>query len=309
MTTRFVFGDIHGHYDTLILLLDKIGIDTDSIPDDVELIFLGDLIDRGPKSYDVVRLVKKLCDSGKARCILANHEFNFVNFNTKSKLGTGSYRRPRSDKNLTEIAETWASYRVYGRHDNETLEEHVKWMESLPIALELDDINLVHACWHEESLSQLQKRGDGYYLSDELWERASDKDDPIYKSVEILCKGLEKELPDGMSFLDRNGVTRTLARVCWWKRNPSDWNDYVLGADLSALEGLPPDNLEFSVSKPTLFGHYWRTGLPQIEDKMASCLDFSVAAYSGGYLCAYEFRCGDKELFNERLHYIRRDGH
>ena len=307
MTTRYVFGDIHGHYDTLIALLSKIGLDPDKLPANIELIFLGDLIDRGPKSAEVVTLVKRLCEEGKARCILANHEFNFVNFNTQISKDSGVYRRPRNDKNLSEIAETWASYRCEGKHQSDLLAEHVNWFRTLPVALELDGLNVIHACWHEPSLAKLEKRGGGYYLNEEHWNRAWQKGDEIFEAVEILCKGLEKTLPDDMQFKDKGDTIRTEARVCWWIEHPSTWAEYMLapGADLSHLSGTPPSNTEYKVSTPTLFGHYWREGQPKIETPMASCIDYSVAAFKPGYLCAYEFRENDTELHTAQMHFVK----
>ena len=43
---RIVIGDVHGHYDTLVALLDSISPTTND-----EVYFLGDLIDRGPKAH------------------------------------------------------------------------------------------------------------------------------------------------------------------------------------------------------------------------------------------------------------------
>ena len=51
---RIIIGDVHGHYDTLIALLDSIAPNNDD-----RIYFLGDLIDRGPKSAEVVDLVMK----------------------------------------------------------------------------------------------------------------------------------------------------------------------------------------------------------------------------------------------------------
>jgi len=307
MTTRYVFGDIHGHYDTLIALFAKIGLDHNSLPNDVEIIFLGDLIDRGPKSAEVVKLVKSLCEQGKARCILANHEFNFVNFNTQINDGCDNYRRPRNNKNISEIAETWASYRYGGKHDADLLAEHVEWFRTLPVAIELEGLNVIHACWHAPSLAKLEKRDDGYFLNEKLWNRAWTKGDEIFEAVEILCKGLEKTLPDGMKFKDKGDTPRTEARVCWWNEHPKTWAEYMLapGADLSHLSGSPPSNTEYKVSTPTLFGHYWREGVPRIETPMASCIDYSVAAFKPGYLCAYEFRENDTELHTAQMHYVK----
>ena len=49
---RIIIGDVHGHYDGLVALLDMV---SPAKTDDVH--FLGDLIDRGPRSADVVELI------------------------------------------------------------------------------------------------------------------------------------------------------------------------------------------------------------------------------------------------------------
>lgn len=51
---RIIIGDIHGHYDGLMTLLEAIAPGRNDM-----VYFLGDLIDRGPKSSQVVEFVKK----------------------------------------------------------------------------------------------------------------------------------------------------------------------------------------------------------------------------------------------------------
>ena len=304
----FVFGDIHGHLDPLLRLLKQIDVDPQNVPDNVHLVFVGDLIDRGPQSREVVTLVKELVESGKASCVMANHEFNFVNFNTRTSPTSDQYRRPRNDKNLTEIAETWASYRIDGRFQKSLIKEHVDWFKSLPIALEFEGFNVIHACWHEPSLNMLEKRDNGYFLSDSQWESAWVENSPLGQAIETLCKGAERTLPNGITFSDPNGVERNKARVCWWNREPSSWVEYMRapGVDMAQFERLDvPSNQEFTIEKPTLFGHYWMTGVPSVLSSLTACLDFSIAANPMGYLACYEFRSGDTELSNDRLHFVQ----
>ena len=61
-----VVPDVHGEYDILLELLEKLSFDKEAD----HLIFLGDLIDRGPKSLDVVKCVVE----NDFPCILGNHE-------------------------------------------------------------------------------------------------------------------------------------------------------------------------------------------------------------------------------------------
>lgn len=62
----FVIGDVHGCYDLTVKLVDK-------CPKDAQLVFVGDIIDRGPESGKALNYVKELVDAG-ATCIKGNHE-------------------------------------------------------------------------------------------------------------------------------------------------------------------------------------------------------------------------------------------
>lgn len=70
----FAIGDIHGNMDHLNNILKFWN------PDKELLIFLGDLIDRGTSSYDVVQEVMNLKKKYGARVIKGNHEEMFLNF-------------------------------------------------------------------------------------------------------------------------------------------------------------------------------------------------------------------------------------
>ena len=75
-----IVGDVHGEAGALLSLLDRLGYDYDgNHAENRRLVFVGDLVDRGPHSLAVVSIVKHLCDSGKAQCILGNHELNLLN--------------------------------------------------------------------------------------------------------------------------------------------------------------------------------------------------------------------------------------
>ena len=55
MDEIYIIGDVHGHYNELISLINKLPNKIDS-----KICFVGDLIDRGPDSKKVVDLVKKI---------------------------------------------------------------------------------------------------------------------------------------------------------------------------------------------------------------------------------------------------------
>src|SRR5947209_2596705 len=78
-------GDVHGERQTLERLLDHLGYDeAGRHPQDRRLVFLGDLVDRGPDSPGVVRRVRDLVEAGRAQCILGNHEFNILKGSVKA---------------------------------------------------------------------------------------------------------------------------------------------------------------------------------------------------------------------------------
>ena len=67
----FIFSDVHGFYDELMLALSNAGFDKDN-PNHI-IVSLGDLLDRGPKPLDCLLFVNSLPDSRKI-LIRGNHE-------------------------------------------------------------------------------------------------------------------------------------------------------------------------------------------------------------------------------------------
>ena len=77
-----IIGDIHGCYDELVALLEKLGyqLDGGSVvpPPGRQAIFLGDLVDRGPDSPAVLRLVMSMVAAGTALCVPGNHDVKLM---------------------------------------------------------------------------------------------------------------------------------------------------------------------------------------------------------------------------------------
>lgn len=62
-------GDVHGWTGRLRAVLDQaVGVP----------VLMGDLIDRGPDAAGTLRLAHAWCASGRARCLLGNHEFALI---------------------------------------------------------------------------------------------------------------------------------------------------------------------------------------------------------------------------------------
>jgi len=84
-----IIGDVHGCFDELVDLLDALGYERNSRsprsenptvrhPEGRKALFLGDLVDRGPNSPAVLRLVMSMVEGGAALCIPGNHDVKLL---------------------------------------------------------------------------------------------------------------------------------------------------------------------------------------------------------------------------------------
>ena len=127
---RIVIGDVHGHYDTLMKLLDAIAPSEED-----RVYFLGDLIDRGPKSAQVVEFVKE----SDYTCLLGNHEQMVLEI-----LGQGNIKGSALQAWL--YSGGYSTVNSYG--EDGISQDHMDWMRTLPTHLDLGDYWLVHAGVH-----------------------------------------------------------------------------------------------------------------------------------------------------------------
>ena len=133
----WVVGDVHGHFKTLQALVEKL-----QLKENDAVVMLGDLIDRGPTSADVVKLVKM---TGNFYSVRGNHEqmmiegFHSLTFfkdlNMESRIW---YHNGGCN---TEFSYTT----LYGDEDCERAAEDAEWMAALPTEIVLDDWRIVHA--------------------------------------------------------------------------------------------------------------------------------------------------------------------
>ncbi len=81
-----IVGDVHGCFDELRALLDQLGYAVErhgeryvlSHPENRRLVFVGDLIDRGPGVVDCLRLAMDAVEDGPALCVPGNHEVKLL---------------------------------------------------------------------------------------------------------------------------------------------------------------------------------------------------------------------------------------
>lgn len=121
---QYFISDIHGHYDLFCRLMEKIkfcGGDT--------LYVLGDMIDKGPHS---VRLLRLLFSQQNVFCIAGNHEYNLIKYYHALMRQTEDY-----DYVLRQLGERYEDRRLL---DWDTVDK----LETLPYFIE-ENFIAVHA--------------------------------------------------------------------------------------------------------------------------------------------------------------------
>ena len=118
-----------------------LGYDKDgNHPDGRRLVFVGDLTDRGPDSPAVVKLVQRLIETGRAQCVLGNHDLNILLDHRKHDNGWFYGEEFKVEGKV--VPQVLADDSIRG--------QVLDFFRTLPIALERDNLRVVHAFWQEE---------------------------------------------------------------------------------------------------------------------------------------------------------------
>ena len=151
----YAIGDIHGQIEALDAALDLIAADGGP---DAPIIFLGDYVDRGPASREVVGRLYTGYISGRPWTILrGNHDRMFVRFVTEGNAHDGRILSGNGwlHPSLGGVA-TLASYgvkradqrpmdQVVQEAQTKVLTEHLSFLKERPLWHETDDLLFVHA--------------------------------------------------------------------------------------------------------------------------------------------------------------------
>jgi protein phosphatase len=145
-----IVGDVHGCCDELERLLAELGYergpdDAHAHPEGRRAIFVGDLVDRGPRIVDSVRLVKAMVDAGAALCVPGNHDMKVV----RKLRGRDVQITHGLDRTLAELEAL-----------TETEQDEIRdFLDGLVSHYVFDDGNLVVA--HAGMKEEMQGRGSG----------------------------------------------------------------------------------------------------------------------------------------------------
>jgi hypothetical protein len=291
-----IIGDVHGELDALVRLIARLGGDAETATVQRPLVFVGDLIDRGPDSPGVVHLVRRLIEAGVAYSVAGNHELNLLR--DQRKEGNGWFFG-HDDRYLGRPFES-----VPVPIDD--VAPVRSFLASLPLVLERQDLRVVHACYDSFLVEHLPAHGDLGLLAEaadetvdvHLRERgllqAADEEQSRYGGFidpedmpqrplpatlavtlaeqahgpyRVLTSGREEAIPDDMPLFYVGGKWRVVRRARWW----------------SAYHDAPA----------VVVGHYWRrrgsrgTGRPNLWEAVPPfgwagpegnvfCVDYSV---------------------------------
>lgn len=299
-----IIGDVHGELEALLALLHRLGVDADRRTAPRHLVFVGDLIDRGPDSVAVVALVEWLVHAGVASVVAGNHELNVLAGDHKE--GNGWYWGDASDHVQFDQRRATFSSRLASATERAAIGA---FLSELPLVLERDDLRIVHACWDPVAAAKLPQEGsiaalaagfqqalDAELVSSGLRERAAEEraafaqlqdqrteptrhlaavaeEDSVHQlrnPVKLLTSGAEVAVLPGSHFFI-GGKWRFVTRDRWWRR---------------------------PVDRPTVVGHYWRRRGAPIEGRADVWDDLPPFDWSGNVFCI-DYSVGRR--FLERL--------
>lgn len=119
MTRTIVIGDVHGCYFELTALLDEIGVHRDD-----RLVFVGDLITKGPANREVLEFIRQ---SRNCESVLGNHEYLLLRYYH----GESVKLEPAHLQTIAELGKDFGDY--------------MDWVSRLPLYVDLGDYLVIHA--------------------------------------------------------------------------------------------------------------------------------------------------------------------
>ena len=163
-----VIGDIHGCAHTLERLLEQMGYRKRNgiyQHPSRQAIFIGDIIDRGPRIREALHLVRDMVEHGFARIVMGNHEYNALGYCTRARPGSGKkFLREHNARHDRLIKETLEQFDAYPHEWNEFLE----WFYSIPLFIDEDGFRVVHACWDQTLIDQFRQSQGGACIDEDF---------------------------------------------------------------------------------------------------------------------------------------------
>ncbi|HEY3353925.1 MAG TPA: metallophosphoesterase [Polyangia bacterium] len=151
----YVIGDIHGCALELQLLLRQLD------PRGAVFVFVGDYIDRGPQSKEVIETILDLRRRHEVVALMGNHEAMLLDFlRDPTSLAGGLFVYNGGSCTLASYADQFGQYAIP--------DEHLEFLRHLPLWYEMPGHLVVHAGLPEVPLEQLDPE---VHRRDLLWSR------------------------------------------------------------------------------------------------------------------------------------------
>mgnify|MGYP003132167966 CR=1 FL=1 len=305
-----LIGDVHGCGLTLIRLLEKLGYSRQGgcyRHPSRKAIFVGDIIDRGPRIREALSTVRAMVDAGQAYAIMGNHEYNALSYcTTDGEASEKRYLRKRTPRNDRLIKETLDQFAL---HPHEWA-AYLEWFMTLPLLLDFGHFRVVHACWDNDLIAQFLQRYPDARIDLDFLKASANPESFEHKVMDRLTRGTDLRLPAGVRIAGGDGFVRDFFRTKYWATNPKTYGDVVFQPD--ALPESVEDRLltpeeqamlaYYGPHEPKLFmGHYWLTGKPRRIRPNICCLDYSAVKY--GKLVAYRLD-NEQEISEDKFVWV-----
>lgn len=258
-----IIGDVHGEISALDQLIERLGYTKDGKNrEGRRLVFVGDLIDRGEDSPAVLERVAELVASGRAQCVLGNHELNLL-LNSR-KEGNGWFFPETEDHDHAD-----GHFLDVPRLDERRRQQAIAWFETLPLVLERQDLRVVHACWHAPAVESLRR--DTRRISEICAQWNQSIEDSLKASG--LYEAREAELHDWGKPINRREIPVPMMPASA-AIDVAKQTNHPVKALTSGLEQMTPEPFygggkwrmterqawweRYDDEASVVFGHYWR---------------------------------------------------
>lgn len=234
------------------------------------VVFLGDVLNRGPEIRECCHLVRAMVERAGAIFLLGNHEI-FALMESAAKKGY-FVERGWLEKARRRLATTQEAFSRAPSEWNAMQE----WLWGQPVVWEGGGVRAVHACWHPQAVKCW--RGRCLHPSD-------------FCQIPSARFFLLWRIVEGPSL--RHPLTGEKFRLRWWELGAQDWRQVIF----SAPREIPAAPLSAScrqslcpypaTAMPCFFGHYGFIKPPLPLTGNLACLDLGVA--KGGPIGVYRW--------------------
>ena len=308
-----IVGDVHGCAAALRALLGELGyVEHRGVyryrdqKRPRQLIFLGDIVDRGPGIREAFLIAHDMVEAGHAQMVMGNHEYDALGYCTEALAGSGPYLRAHNERHDSLIAETLEQFANHPQDWRDAL----SWFIQLPLFLDFGTFRVVHACWDSALIERFLALRGGPYIDWDFLRLSADENTFAHQFLHRTTRGMDMLLPNGVVMTSAEGYRRRFFRIKYWCPEAATYGDIQFQPD-----PLPPEIAELPISAalrqqlclygpdqpPLFFGHYWQDGKPRPQTDNVACLDYS--AVNGGRLAAYRMD-GESRLSADKFVWV-----